>query len=53
MERLQERVEEIKALYPIQEDRVSFILVESYTEALGDFAQELIPFVLAGYTYVA
>jgi predicted transcriptional regulator len=53
MDRLQERVEEIKTAYPIEEGKVSFILVNSYCETLGEHTQEIIPFVLAGYTYVA
>ena len=54
MTRLQEWVEEIKALYPIEKDRVSFVLAESSTGVLlGEFVHEIIPLILAGYTYVA
>jgi hypothetical protein len=53
MNNLQERVEGIKALYPIDEDRVSFIFINSYYETLGENIHEIIPFVLAGYTHIA
>lgn len=53
MSTVTQRVEKIKTLYPIEEGKVSFILVISFCETIGDHTQEIIPFALAGYTHVA
>jgi hypothetical protein len=53
MVRLQEQVEEIKAAYPIEKGKVSFVIVTNNCEYIGEFARQLVPFNLAGYTYVA
>jgi hypothetical protein len=44
---------EIKNLFPVEEGKISLIMLEEHTESLGSTVTELVPFIEAGFKHVA
>lgn len=45
--------EDIKNLFPVEEGKVSLIMVEDHTVSLGHLVETLTPFIEAGFKYSA